>query len=141
MLQSYRPLPAMKHLIDLETWPRREHFVFFSAFEEPFFGLTAHVDCTAAQGAAKRLGVSFFLYYLYQALEAANWAQATVRRSRGASRSTRARDGAASGKRLRRRTKKMRSARAISRSRAFWDNGSVSGSALVWNLRLAPMAR
>ena len=38
----------MKHLIDLETWPRREHFVFFSAFEEPFFGLTANVDCTSA---------------------------------------------------------------------------------------------
>ena len=62
----------MKHLIDLETWPRREHFAFFSAFEEPFFGLTANVDCTAAQAEAKRLGVSFFLYYLYHALEAAN---------------------------------------------------------------------
>jgi chloramphenicol O-acetyltransferase type A len=62
----------MKHLIDLETWPRREHFTFFSAFEEPFFGLVANVDCTAAQAEAKRLGVSFFLYYLYHALEAAN---------------------------------------------------------------------
>ena len=62
----------MKHLIDLDTWPRREHFAFFLAFEEPFFGLTANVDCTAAQAEAKRLGVSFFLYYLYHALEAAN---------------------------------------------------------------------
>ena len=66
----------MKHLIDLETWPRREHFAFFSALEEPFFGLTAHVDCTAAQAEAKRLGVSFFLYYLYHALEAANEVEA-----------------------------------------------------------------
>ena len=66
----------MKHLIDLETWPRREHFVFFSAFEEPFFGLTANVDCTSAQAEAKRLGVSFFLYYLYHALEAANEVEA-----------------------------------------------------------------
>ncbi|WP_201979132.1 CatA-like O-acetyltransferase [Hymenobacter rubidus] len=66
----------MKHLIDLDTWPRREHFAFFSAFEEPFFGLTAHVDCTAAQVAAKQLGVSFFLYYLYHALEAANEVEA-----------------------------------------------------------------
>ena len=62
----------MKHLIDLETWPRREHFAFFSAFEEPFFGLVANVDCTAAQAEAKRLGVSFFLYYLYHAMAAAN---------------------------------------------------------------------
>jgi chloramphenicol O-acetyltransferase type A len=62
----------MKHLIDQAQWPRREHFAFFSAFEEPFFGLTANVDCTAAQAEAKRLGVSFFLYYLYHALEAAN---------------------------------------------------------------------
>ena len=62
----------MKHLIDLAQWPRREHFEFFSAFEEPFFGLTANVDCTAAQAEAKRLGVSFFLYYLYHTLEAVN---------------------------------------------------------------------
>ena len=66
----------MKHLIDLETWPRREHFTFFSAFEEPFFGLVANVDCTTAQAAARRLGVSFFLYYLYHALEAANEVEA-----------------------------------------------------------------
>ena len=62
----------MKHQIDLTQWPRREHFAFFSAFEEPFFGLTVNVDCTAAQAEAKRLGVSFFLYYLHHALEAAN---------------------------------------------------------------------
>ena len=62
----------MKQLIDLAQWPRREHFAFFSAFEEPFFGLTANVDCTAAYIEAKRRGVSFFLYYLYHALEAAN---------------------------------------------------------------------
>ena len=66
----------MKHLIDLENWPRREHFTFFSAFEEPFFGLTANVNCTNAQAEAKRLGVSFFLYYLYHALEAANEVEA-----------------------------------------------------------------
>ena len=66
----------MKHLIDLETWPRREHFAFFSAFEEPFFGLTANVDCTAARATARRLGVSFFLYYLYNALAAANEVEA-----------------------------------------------------------------
>jgi chloramphenicol O-acetyltransferase type A len=62
----------MKQLLDLSTWPRREHFAFFSAFDEPFFGLVAEVDCTHAYTEAKRLGVSFFLYYLYHSLQAAN---------------------------------------------------------------------
>ena len=62
----------MKHLIDLATWNRREHFTFFSAFEEPFFGLVATVDCTRALAEAKRLGVPFFLYYLHTALQAVN---------------------------------------------------------------------
>jgi chloramphenicol O-acetyltransferase type A len=62
----------MRHQIDLATWPRREHFAFFSAFEEPFFGLVADVDVTLGRAEARRLGVSFFLYYLYQALAAAN---------------------------------------------------------------------
>lgn len=62
----------MKQRIDLATWNRREHFAFFSAFEEPFFGLVAPVECTGAQAEAKRLGVSFFLYYLYHAVQAAN---------------------------------------------------------------------
>ncbi len=66
----------MRHLIDLATWPRREHFAFFSAFEEPFFGLVAEVEVAAARAEARRLGVSFFLYYLYQALAAANAVEA-----------------------------------------------------------------
>jgi chloramphenicol O-acetyltransferase type A len=62
----------MKQQIDQATWNRREHFAFFSAFDEPFFGLVAPVDCTQALAEAKRQGVSFFLYYLYHSLQAAN---------------------------------------------------------------------
>ncbi|UYZ63936.1 chloramphenicol acetyltransferase [Hymenobacter weizhouensis] len=62
----------MKQQIDLATWNRREHFAFFSGFDEPFFGLVAPVDCTQALAEAKRLGVSFFFYYLYHSLRAAN---------------------------------------------------------------------
>lgn len=62
----------MKHLLDLSNWNRREHFEFFSRFEEPFFGLVATVDCTLALAEAKRLGIPFFLYYLHQALQAVN---------------------------------------------------------------------
>ena len=62
----------MKTLIDIDTWKRKEHFLFFSKFEEPFFGVTVKMDCTTAYQKAKVKGVSFFLYYLYRALKAAN---------------------------------------------------------------------
>jgi chloramphenicol O-acetyltransferase type A len=62
----------MRQLLDLATWPRREHFEFFTQFDEPFFGLVAEVDCTLARAEARRRGVPFFLYYLYHAVQAAN---------------------------------------------------------------------
>jgi chloramphenicol O-acetyltransferase type A len=62
----------MKKLIDIENWNRKEHFHFFSKFSEPFFGVTVNVDCTKAYANAKEKQVSFFLYYLYRALKAAN---------------------------------------------------------------------
>jgi chloramphenicol O-acetyltransferase type A len=62
----------MKEKIDIERWSRKEHFLFFSKFEEPFFGLTFNVDCTDAYHRAKRENVSFFLFYLFRALVAAN---------------------------------------------------------------------
>lgn len=51
---------------------KKEHFLFFSKFEEPFFGVTINIDCTLAYQQAKEKGNSFFLYYLYRALKAAN---------------------------------------------------------------------
>lgn len=62
----------MKRLIDIETWSRRDHFLFFSKFKEPFFGVTVKVDCTKAYLKAKEKQVSFFLYYLYRALKVCN---------------------------------------------------------------------
>lgn len=62
----------MKKLINMDEWNRKEHFLFFSKFEEPFFGVTVEVDCTIAYLEAKKRGISFFLYYLFRALKAAN---------------------------------------------------------------------
>src|SRR5688572_3656585 len=62
----------MKTFIDTATWIRKDHYAFFSQFEEPFFGITASIDCTTAYRYAKNRKLSFFLYYLYQALKAAN---------------------------------------------------------------------
>lgn len=62
----------MRQKLDLETWNRKEHFEFFSQFEEPFFGVTVQVDCTKAYQNAKQIGVSFFAYYLFKTLVAVN---------------------------------------------------------------------
>jgi chloramphenicol O-acetyltransferase type A len=62
----------MKELVDLNTWIRKDHFNFFNAFEEPFFGVTVDVDCTFTYQEAKDKNVSFFLLYLYKSLRAAN---------------------------------------------------------------------
>jgi chloramphenicol O-acetyltransferase type A len=62
----------MKKQIDIENWVRKDHFKFFSQFEEPFFGITVSVDCTRAYDYCKSNGHSFFLYYLYQSLRAVN---------------------------------------------------------------------
>lgn len=62
----------MKALLDLENWNRKEHFAHFKQMEEPFFGATVEIDCTKAYQKAKRLNVSFFIYYLHKTLVAVN---------------------------------------------------------------------
>lgn len=61
----------MKQKIDINTWKRKEHYNFFNAFDEPIYGVTVSIDCTAAYAFAKENKVSFFLYTVYQALQAA----------------------------------------------------------------------
>lgn len=62
----------MKQKLNLDTWNRKEHFLFFKQMEEPFFGMTTRIDCTKAYEKAKQLGVSFFTYYLHKTLVAVN---------------------------------------------------------------------
>ncbi|MBY0485584.1 MAG: chloramphenicol acetyltransferase [Flavobacteriaceae bacterium] len=62
----------MKQKLNLETWNRKEHFLFFKQMEEPFFGITVTIDCTNAYAKSKELGVSFFTYYLHKTLVAVN---------------------------------------------------------------------
>jgi len=66
----------MKRTLHIETWARREHYLFFKDFDEPFFGVNLRVDCTGAYLASKRQGHSFFLSYLHKALQAANETEA-----------------------------------------------------------------
>ncbi|WP_298395548.1 chloramphenicol acetyltransferase [Flavobacterium sp.] len=62
----------MKQKLNLETWNRKEHFLFFKQMEEPFFGITVNLDCTQAYAKSKALNVSFFTYYLHKTLVAVN---------------------------------------------------------------------
>lgn len=62
----------MKKLLDINTWNRKDHYHFFKQFDDPFWGITITIDCSIAHKKTKTNGHSFFLYYLYQSLKAAN---------------------------------------------------------------------
>jgi chloramphenicol O-acetyltransferase type A len=59
-------------VINKNTWIRKEHFDFFSKFDEPFFGIVSEVDCTKAFQFTKKENISFFAFYLYKSLVAVN---------------------------------------------------------------------
>ncbi len=61
----------MRH-INLETWPRREHFEVFNAWDNPHFNLCANVDLTAFYPAVKQHGLSFTVSIVYVLARAAN---------------------------------------------------------------------
>ncbi|WP_259065228.1 CatA-like O-acetyltransferase [Mucilaginibacter sp. X4EP1] len=63
---------VLKDKLDLTTWKRRDHFNFFKTFHQPFWGITTAINCTQAYAYCKAANVSFFMYYLYQSLSAAN---------------------------------------------------------------------
>jgi chloramphenicol O-acetyltransferase type A len=66
----------MKTLLNLETWNRKEHFLFFKQMEEPFFGVTVNIDCTKAYQISKDFDYSFFAYYLHKTIVAVNKTEA-----------------------------------------------------------------
>lgn len=61
-----------KHILNRDTWNRKEHFDFFNRFEEPYFGLTFDVDVTNARQFCKENGQPFFLYYHFLATRVIN---------------------------------------------------------------------
>lgn len=63
---------SIKRKIDVSSWKRNAHYVFFRQFEQPFFGINTEVNCTRAYRYCKTYKVPFFLFYLHKALAAAN---------------------------------------------------------------------
>ena len=59
--------------IDLGTWKRRDHYLWFRKYERPFFSVTVDVDVTAAWNVSRKPGAaSFFLTSIFLMLKAAN---------------------------------------------------------------------
>lgn len=61
-----------KRIIDIQNWPRAEHYRFFGSLDNPYFGISAKIDFTSCYKQAKREGESFFLYSLHRILQAVN---------------------------------------------------------------------
>ncbi len=64
-------MPAY-HVIDRETWHRREHFEFYRTFANPSFNLCVPLEAQRLYECAKDRQVSFFQLALYALLRAAN---------------------------------------------------------------------
>ncbi|MDR2038904.1 MAG: chloramphenicol acetyltransferase [Bacteroidales bacterium] len=62
----------IEKIIDKATWNRKEHFEHFSAFDDPFFGVTVNVDCTNTYQHAKKRGLPFSLLVVHRITTAAS---------------------------------------------------------------------
>lgn len=59
--------------IDLKNWKRRDHYVWFRKYAQPFFSVTVDVDVTSVWNASRKRGApSFFLSSVFHMLKAAN---------------------------------------------------------------------
>ena len=61
----------MRH-IDMQTWPRRDHFSVFSTWDYPHFSMCANVDLTTFYPFLKQHGFSFNVATVYVIARAAN---------------------------------------------------------------------
>lgn len=58
--------------IDLQNWPRRDHFNVYSSFDHPHFGMCANVDLTSFYPALKQSDYTFNVALVYVLCRAAN---------------------------------------------------------------------
>ena len=58
--------------INVETWPRREHFRVFSTCDYPHFSMCANVNLTTFYPALKQRGITFTIGIVYVLSRAAN---------------------------------------------------------------------
>ena len=58
--------------IDLDHWPRREHYEFFRQYGLPFFSITTAIDVTSLRNTLKERAPSFTIGLVYVLARAAN---------------------------------------------------------------------
>lgn len=58
--------------VNIAQWKRKEHYEFFSGYDNPLYNITAQVDITELYGFAKERKYSLFLCYYYAAIKAIN---------------------------------------------------------------------
>lgn len=58
--------------LDVETWPRKATYEFFSDYDDPFFNLAATVDVTRLYRFTRENGLSISLASLFSVMTAAN---------------------------------------------------------------------
>jgi chloramphenicol O-acetyltransferase len=75
-------MASVQH-IDLETWPRRDHFRLFQALENPHFSVTTELDITDWLAASKAAGRPFFPAMVHRLCAVANQLEPFRMRIRG----------------------------------------------------------
>lgn len=58
--------------IDLDNYPRKKHFEYFSSLQYPYVGLTCNVDVTDLVSFCKSKNYSFYLTFLHIVAKSAN---------------------------------------------------------------------
>lgn len=71
-------------VIDLESWPRREHNRFFAGLAFPFFSVTTSLDVTRLRECCKSQGLSFYYALIYVTLSVMNEIPEFLYKIRGA---------------------------------------------------------
>ncbi len=59
-------------LFDINNWNRKEQYLFFKDYEDPFFNITANVDVTRLFKYCETEKISFNLVFLHQLLSCTN---------------------------------------------------------------------
>lgn len=62
--------------IDVNRWKRKENYLFFRNFINPFYSVTVDIDVTTAYHQAKQNGYRFSQYCMYAALQVINETEA-----------------------------------------------------------------
>lgn len=64
--------PAEFHRIDLATWPRREHFLYYQKLVRTNYNLTVNVDISALKHGCESRSLRFYPVFIYAVTKAVN---------------------------------------------------------------------